>query len=147
MHKNPIWLTFLVIIALIVAWYVGVAFYRMYDFYTLQATAPATITQWSAKEIATDEFAPYAKYSFVVHEKHFEGETALKYPIFRNSWAVEQSIPQLESKKWTAWYSPSNPNHSSIQKKFPTKECVSAALLFGLLLYFVWLGFYVAKKQ
>jgi hypothetical protein len=146
-HKNRLWLAFLGILFLIVAWYMGIAFYQLYRYSHLTAKTELSEITWSIKPLSEEEFVPDAKYAFHVDGKIFHGETTLKKKTFKNKWAAEQSLAELTKEFRVVWYSPSNLNNSSLQKKFPLKECLSSAALWGLFVYFLWLGVYVTKFQ
>jgi hypothetical protein len=75
----------------------------------------------------------------------YSGASVLTDEPFRNRWGAQEAITQYAAKEWRVWFDHKDPDYSSLQKKFPLKECVSAIFLWGLLLYFLWLGFYVAK--
>ena len=146
MHNNPFFLALLGLIALAVLWYSGSAAYRYYRYVTLTEKTPATDITWIVKEYANDDFGIHADYNFAVGEKKIDGAYTFKDKYY-NAYAAEQQIKKYDSKRWYVWYQPSNPHHSALQKKFPTKECVSAMVLWGLFLYFLWLGFYVNKYR
>ena len=147
MHQNRFWLAFLTVLTLIVLWYCGVAIYRTYEYIRLTAQTNAEVYEWAPKEISGDVFAAHAYYTFDVKGTQYKGEDVLPSPLYRNTWAIEQEIPKLSKEKRIVWFDPTNPLHSSLQKRFPLKECVSAIVLLGLLLYFVGLGFYVARRE
>lgn len=147
MHKNPVWLAFLIAIALIVAWYCGVALFKLYRYNVLTAQAPAGNIQWSVKTLSDEEYIVHAHYAFAAAGKNYTGETDFIDEVFLNAWAAEQALSKYSAKTWTVWYQPGNFNHSTLQKKFPTKECWSAGVMLALMLYFIWLGFYVTRYQ
>jgi len=147
MHKNPLWLAFLAFVCVVMLWYVGSALYRLQEYYALSATTKVDVRDWSVKEIASDQFAPFARYTFTANGKMYEGQSALEYPIYRNAASMEKELPNFSLKTWSGWYNPANPQQSSLKKVFPLKESISGVVMLGLLLYFIWLGYYVAKKQ
>ena len=145
MHKNLWWQAFLIAVFLIVLWYSGTALYRTYNYSRLTAKTTPTSIKWDVLELSDDEFVMEGNYTFEVKGKTFEGNTPLKNSIYKNRWAVEEDLPKMDKVKWGVWYNPSNPDYSSLQKKFPVKECLSAVFMWVLFLYFLWLGFYVSK--
>lgn len=145
MHKNPMWLTFLIVIGLVVLWFVGSAFWKTYTYGRLDAHVPAKKIEWSVAKLSEDFFALQAHYDFEVSNHAFSGETVFKDDLYRNTYAAEQVIPIYAKEEKEVWYDRKNPQYSSLQKKFPLKECISAAFLTGLFIYFVWLGFYVGR--
>ncbi len=147
MHKNPFWLALLILISLVAIWYSAIAFYHLYGYVTLSKTAPAEEVRWSIKENDPDSFQIVADYTFTVADKTNTGTTVFNDWSFRNPWGAQAILKEREKQTWTVWYSPWNFNHSSLQKSFPTKECLTMGVLVGLLLYFIWLGSYVARYQ
>lgn len=147
MHRNPYWLIFLTLIALVVAWYCGTALYRVYRYSRLTAQAPASHFHWGTQALSDNQYIIDATYEYTVDGINYPGETRFKDDIFMNNWAAEQSIPKYAYRKWNAWYQPGNFSHSTLQKTFPSKECYSAGAMLVLLLYFVGLGFYVTRTK
>lgn len=147
MHKNPYWLAFLGAIAVIVAWYCITAIYKVYQYSTLAKQVKAERIDWIVKELSDDQYIVSAKYTFAVEGKIYHGETDFKDIIYMNAWAAEQAIPQLSSQIANVWMQPGKHSHSSLQKKFPSKECYYAGAMVILLLYFIGLGFYTARIQ
>jgi hypothetical protein len=151
-YRNPIYLVLIGAIALLTAWYSGSSLYWYYQYTTLSSQAPATINKWniitdsnkwSFKWFSDATYLVEMEYSFIVDHKQYTGRTVFSDEKHRNPWAAEQRAVQMSQKPWTAWYNPSHPNHSALQKYFPFKECISAVILWGVLLYFIWLGSYV----
>lgn len=145
MHSNLLYRGFLAAIFLTSLWYTGIAAYRYYTFSSLTAQTHPLSMQWTVHEVAEDDFYLEAAYSFNVDNKSFNGKTAWPRLFYRNKWAAEKDAPHMEKQHQIIWFNPHNPNHSSLQKSFPIKECISAVFLWGLFLYFLWLGYYVTK--
>jgi hypothetical protein len=144
MHKNILWKAFLAAIFVTTLWYTIVAVYRYNDYSSLQTQAPVTEIQWQTIEDSSESFSLQAHYRYEFNGKSFTGSSPWK-EVYRNSWAAEQDIKEFSKVKWKVWIDPNHPDHSSLQKYFPFKECISSALLWGIFLYFLSLGFYVAK--
>lgn len=145
MHRNRYWLIFLAILTCIVTWYCGNTLYRIYRYSQLTQTTLAEEVHWVVIPLSGDQYILKATYSYALQEKRYLGETSFNEDIFMNQWAAEQAIPKYAYRQWNVWFNPRYFSYSTLQKKFPTKECCSAAVLFLLLLYFVGLGFYVNK--
>src|SRR5262245_12349034 len=109
MHKNPVWLAFLIVISLVVAWYCGVAIYKLYRYSVLTAQASSTNIQWKVQELSDEEYIIHARYSFIVEGKSYVGETDFHDKVFLNAWAAEQELKNYTDKPWHAWYQPGNP--------------------------------------
>ncbi len=144
MNKNPIWLAFLALNFAVFLWFFSVASYRTYDYYTLSKETKPLNLKWFVEEISSDDFRVGATYSYLDNQS---GETIFSDRKFRNPLSADDELKVKESKKFIVYYNPQNINHSSLQKTFPTKECVSAGVLLLLSLYFVGLGMYAQNKK
>lgn len=145
MHQNRIWKFFLLALALVVLWFSGSTTYKMFNYLRLNSQAPAEQMEWSVVEASEDRFLLQASYIFHVDEKVYHGNSVLVPPFFRNEWAAKQDLPTFAARQWQVWYFSWDPGFSSLQKNFPIKECISTLLLWGILIYFVRIGYYVAK--
>jgi len=145
MHKNILWLTFLGIVGVVTLWFTGVATYRYYEYTDLNSHTTTSSVEWLIKEHTEDNYTLEAYYQFKANNHLFKGVSHFADESHLNRWAAEQMIKSNSSHLWTVWYAQNNPDHSSLQKNFPIKECLSAIFLIGLFLYFLWLGFYVAR--
>lgn len=145
LHLNRYWWIFLAIVAAAVCWKSGVALYRLYGYYRLTASTEGNFTEWSVVSLGEESFILQTHYSFQVGQRTYEGDYPFVDHTYLNEWGAEQEIKRGRPARGVVWYSARNPSISSLQKNFPLKECLSAALLWGLFCYFIWLGNYVAN--
>jgi hypothetical protein len=143
MHRNPIWISFLAILALSISMYTGSTCLQIYDYSRLNVPVLADRVKWSIKSEASDSFVPHAEYTFTYDGHAYEGQTLFS-THYLNNWATLEAIQKMD-KTAPIWINPSNPSHSTLQKQFPLKATFYTALLWGLLTYFLLLGRYVAK--
>jgi len=146
MHKNSVFLAFLIIIACAGMWYSCLGLYKLYKYSTLSQQAPATIDKWFVEQLPGDKYLVGAKYTFVFKEHTYHGTTLFNNWPFINPWAADAELQLKAKQKWNAWFSTSDPSYSSLEKNWPTKECLTASLLWALFLYFVWLGYRVSRQ-
>jgi len=145
MHKNKFWLGFLALITLTMGWFTWQTLSKTKDYFALSdLTTPSSIT-WSAIKMGEDHYLLSANYSFLLAKKEITKTEILTTPIYPNPWAAELAASKQEGKKWHIWYAPNDPKHASLYKHFPTKELISTIILWGVWIYFLWLGFYVTK--
>lgn len=144
MHSNRYWLIFLAFLVIPVGWKSGEALYRLYGYYRLTGRTEGKVTQWSVEKKSDERYVLKAHYHFLIGSKEFESEDQFLNDSYLNAWAAEQAIKQ-KTETTPVWYSARNPLVSSLQKKFPIKECLSAVVLWVLLLYFIGLGYYVGS--
>lgn len=147
MHKNPVWLGFLALVFASFLWYSGNACYHLYQYYSLKETAKATDLKWFVEEITSDDFRVGATYSFAVNNESYTGETLFSDHRFRNPLSADDELKIKATHEFVVFYDPQNLGHSSLEKKFPLKDCASAAALFLLLLYLFGLGIYTSIKS
>lgn len=145
MHKNLLWQAFLAVIFVVAIWYSIVAIYRYNNYSKLTKQAPISSINWTIKAKSEEEFLLEADYTFNIGRRSFSGITLLENVPHRNLWAAEKAIKEFSERKWDVWYDPTDPKFSSLEKKFPLKEIISASFLWILSLYFLVIGFYVAK--
>lgn len=144
---NTYWWIFLAVVAAALLWKGGDALYQLYGYYRLNAHTEAKIREWSVEKLSEERFVPKAHYQFEVDRMLFSNSYLFRHLHSLNLWAAEQEIKKLSQEKFQAWYSRANPQVSALQKNFPLKECLTAAFLAALLVYFVWLGHYVTRYE
>lgn len=147
MHKNPYWLAFLAIVAVCTIWYTVSFILAVQHYVSLSAEAPVISSQWSFEEVSADQYLPRAKYQFKIDGEVYAGETLLTQPGTRNPGSAKELIRDLREQQWTAWYDPSHPERSSLQKSLPIKECLSAVTLLGVFAYLMWLGYSIGMRR
>lgn len=147
MHNNFIWRAFLTLAFLVAVWFTIVAIYRYHNYSSLQAQTLASEIQGQIIEESSESYTLTATYRYEVGHQIFTGTSLWNDTNYRNQWAAEQDLKEFSARKWKVWYDPHHPEYSSLQKKFPLKECISSIVLWGLLLYFLGLGFYVGKLK
>lgn len=146
MHRNPIWLAFLLLFALLTAWYAGDALYKIYRYDTLSKSAKPSSLELEVVDNGS-RFYYLATYTIKVNDQIYEGHEQLAQPIFRNEAAAKAFMKDYLNDPWIVSYSPKNPLKSTLQKSYPMKEAFYATAMVALLCYFLWLGFKVADQS
>ena len=144
--KNIIWFAFLAIVAFLALWFIVKSSMAVCSYYHLSVQVPVTVEKWSIEELKSDEFAVIAHYSYDFKGQPYkaQGRVGALYP---NPWAAGHAENQFSTKKWTAWVNPKHPEKSVLQKKFPYKKAISAAILVALFIYFAILGTYMRVRH
>lgn len=154
-HRNSLFSGFLVVLAIAALAYSVIALYKYYNYIRLNDEATPSSIEWSVhveKKIWPfnlfwdDTYRIQGDYNFEAEDKMWHGTTQFKEK-YLNEWAAKKAIEANKEKSRRIWYNGNKKNHSTLQKKFPLKECVSAGVLWALFLYFLWLGFYVANYR
>lgn len=137
---------FLTVISIIALWFSCRAFLGIYRYFVLNSETLSSQVEWSVKELSDEKYVLHGKYVYLVNGESYTSETTLSHFPYRNHGAAERVIPEYAAKQWSIWYSPHNPAFSTLEKKFPIKECVSSVLLWSIMIYFICLKNYVAKR-
>lgn len=145
MHKNPYWLGFLTFIALVVVGYTAFAGVDFYRYWALSKKTEPVAVEWFVKELSPEAFIPVAHYRYKVAGHEYRGRTFFNKRPHLNRLAAEEAIKRLKLEQKRVWYRPDTPGRSTMQKNFPIKKAVYTAILWALLIYFIWLGYHVKK--
>lgn len=87
-----------------------------------------------------------AFYHFKIDDKIFTNRYLFKKK-FLNSITAKEYIENFSKNDLTIWFNTKNPNISSIEKKFPIKNCVYITIVFAVFIYFLILKYYVYSFQ
>jgi hypothetical protein len=141
------WIVVFAPFALAALWFSWPAYRELYTYSVLTAHTKAQSVHWSVIELSDERYVLQGNYIFRVEGGEHAGSTILDRLPYRNAWAANKAIPEHAEKQWEVWYSPKNLLYSSLQKNFPFKECVSAIILWGLLIYFIALKLYSVPNR
>jgi hypothetical protein len=143
--RNPVWLALFCMVAFGTLLFTGKTLDQLYTYHILTAQATPLSMDWSVKEIANERYLLEAHYVFNVDDTTFQNSFLLEDFIFRHPAAAEHILAKLHDKKWSVWYQPNKPHHSSLEKNFPIKETIYMVVLWLLTVYFFWLKKYVNR--
>lgn len=147
MNQNVYWKALLTVIGMGTLWFTYLAISLWYGYISLDTAIMPKNIEWTVKPISEEVFYIQAEYHFQWKGNDFSGTSQLEDHSFRNSWAAEKAIDAYKKLSWPVWFSSSHPKYSSLQKNFPLKECLSALVLWGLVIYFIGLQHYVKLMQ
>jgi hypothetical protein len=143
MHRNPLWIALLSLVA-VSAWiYTGYAAYHLWQFWSLDATAQAEQISWKIISLDEDRWVTVAEYSFQAKGMRYQGQSQFN-EAYLNEWAAQEAVNRYLEHPPAVWYELEHPATSTLQKHFPLKELTYAALLWILAIYFCWLGIYAS---
>jgi len=108
----------------------------MWEFFSLNAQAPAKITHWEVRDLPSARFTVSAEYHYEVGGKALTGSTLFQNRYFLNRFAAENHGKLIEAKRWRVWYREGNPSVSSLEREFPQKDLLQALLTVGVFAYF-----------
>lgn len=146
MHKNRVWLLLLVAVAVVMLIFCGRAAADVYHYSRMSSKTLLSEISWEIRQRGR-LFIPYAHYRFEIDGQVYSGEESLDRAWQRNQWSAEKEIEKLQSYRWSVWYDADRPDVSTLDRSFPWRSVVYAALLIGLCSYFIGLGFYVGGLQ
>ena len=115
-------------------WFSLQAGYGMWRYSRLSALVPVEIQKWSVEQ-ASAKFLLAASYTYVVEGQSYTGKTIFYEPAFLNSLSAEAQRAKWAEYQYQAWYNPTSPGDSSLQKLFPYKRGAYALLVLCILGY------------
>jgi hypothetical protein len=145
MHKNILWRAFLLVVFAITLFYSGIALYRYYAYVSLSGQARPTAMEWNILKETDSQYIIETPYQFSVSNKTYTGKTVWEEKNYLNEYAAQEAIEDANGNTWVVYYNPRDPEKSSLERRLPVKEVAYAIFLWGLFLYFLWLGFYVGS--
>jgi hypothetical protein len=144
--RKWIWILFLLVVAGLASWFIATSGLAICSYFSYSVQVPASIKSWSVEEKKSDQFEVLAYYSYQYKNKEYGG-TSRVGNFYPNPWAANLAKNHYAKQPWKAWIKPKDPGKSLLEKRFPYKKAVSAAILVALVIYFVSLGAYVRLKH
>lgn len=147
MTKNRTWAALLAAAFLIVATYTGMTAHQVLAYASLAERTPALKVAWQVKTRSADRFVLEADFVYTVAGREFSGRTPFTARFYRSPEAADAAVAENRTKVWLVWYDPADPQHASLTRVFPYKSLFYSVILWGLLIYFTGLGYYVKKMH
>lgn len=144
MHRHPAWILFLCLINVCVLGYTiyfGILYWK---YLRLDKQVLSEKIQWTILTQNDEKYTPVAYYHYRVHGKFYQGQ-ALWPESYLNSSAAQEAIERLIASPPPVLFNQSNPQISSLVNHFPLKESIYAILLWIIVGYFIFLGFYIKR--
>lgn len=140
LSKNSIYILLIAVSALLTLYFWGVSAKFFFSNRALNSQVPARVIQWEVEEIGSDRYAVAAHYTFEIAEKVYRGNTLFAQTSYPNPASAIASLKEKAAKSdWTAWYCPTDPTRSTLEKFFPQgllfRAIVSSAVLFYFVLF------------
>jgi len=107
-----------------------------YQYVRLNERTRAQNVVWEVQMRSVSHYVLAAHYTYHVDGQEFTGMTRFKTPFYFNYYAAEREMRARQAEKFIAWYQKKHPTFSSLQKKFPKKECIYALLTCSVFVYF-----------
>ena len=146
MKYKQIWVAFLSCVLLVVLWFTFNSSYQVYQWATQTRSSRPLELEWGVEQQASDRFVLDASYIFLHKGQKVEGNTIFQNERYRNKSTANHFLNLYKEKEWTVRYSPFQLQNSTINRLFPLKSCIYTAIVWCIMIYFVWLGYYVGKK-
>lgn len=125
-------------------------FHAVYLFYQYNRTSEQTVAenvQWTVVPLSDERYVLEGAYTYVLNGDHYKGSTLFSRTAYRNPYAAEEALKENQGKTWVVWYDPNDREFSTIDYHFPMKETIYASILFFLLYYFIWGGYFITRKM
>jgi len=141
------WGVFFLLTTFVSLWFCGQATLRLKEYLRYGCITQGYVENFLVKELAADKYVIEAHFVYEVDSVYYQGATLLNAPVFLNRDAALQHVAKhWEEKAWGVWYDREKPSYASIQRLFPFKALFNAGLSLGILLYFIGLKNYMARK-
>lgn len=146
MHKNKVWIGFLLIIAAISLIFLFKAGVALIQYYKKSEEVPVKIENIFVSELKKGMYGVLADFTYQFKDEEFKGRKLIAGP-YQNVWAAESGIKKISNEGRSIWVDPNNHETATFIKKFPFKSIFSALILLGLTLYFFSLGLVYGRRE
>lgn len=108
----------------------------LFDYIVLKESADARVLRWEIKEMK-GKFPLTASYSFEAKGAVWQGVTRLGEPWHLSEGAAVSALKGKAKEKWTVWFNPDYPEHSTLERSFPTGFILRTVIAFAVVGYFI----------
>lgn len=105
-------------------------------YFYLNKRTMATVFSWNIVQ-KKEKFIICADYFYKVGNKKFGGKTYFKNR-YLNYFSAFDTLNKLSKKDWYAFYASKNNESSNLEKIFPLKNIIYAAISFFIFVYFIF---------
>ncbi len=144
MHKNWLWLCLLCLVFGFTFYMTTRAVQEYWKYYTYSQNVEAPI---GSMRVYPHDGKYFLELSLLVDRELLCTKQLTSKP-FQNEWAANNYKKHLEGVgSWTVWAKKGASKTCDIQlnRTFPWKRVVYTLVVWIILIYFIWLGFYVTK--
>lgn len=145
MNKQALWLGILGFVATLALYYTYQVAGPLYQYYTLDTQTPAQSVSFAVEKTNIDAYALKASYSFTYQGIDYAGTDELLEKYYPESKAY-QAQDEAEKAAWMVWLQASAPKNNALERLFPTKDFIYMLIVWGILIYFAILGFWLRKS-
>jgi hypothetical protein len=140
MSKNSLWLALMGCMAIAVLWFTFNTGYQLYRWVVQTAETVPTNIEWQVRQESQDRYTLAAQYAFKVNDSTYLGETIFRSKRYKSPETAAHFLQQNIQTDWKVFYAPDRPRISTINRIFPLKSCIYTAIVWGVIIYFFWLG-------
>lgn len=142
MNRLAYWIAFLLTLVIPLLGYSGYTIFLLFHYNLLDKQVRLQMIEWTILEVNDQKFRPTAHYTFKENGVWYQGNDEWSdYSL--NRWAANEKLKLLRQRVRTVWIRQSDPSFSKLEKAFPLKQTLSVPALWGLFLYFIFLGRYM----
>ncbi len=140
MYLRELWKGLLAIVLLSAIGYGALACYLTIHYHQLsEKTTLSAPIFWEIVEKSDDDYMLASTYQYSIEGRPFSGKMLWNQTHYLNRYAAEQAIKDLDKERFTLWYNGHNPKDSSLEKHYPYKEWIYAAILSAIFFYLLLL--------
>jgi hypothetical protein len=122
-------------------WFLGRAGSGLWCYWQLEASAPAHVHKIKVCQLSESSYKLKVYYTFL--QGKVRGSMIMGTPYYMNRSSAEKAAERMKGQFLQAYYDPSKPSHSSLEKKFPWKDILYSVMGLGVTFYFLGLRRYV----
>lgn len=136
---SNIWKVLLSVAFLSSLWTGGKFAYELYKYFEYDALGLADIEKWEVLSLSEDKYAVQVIYAFNTSKGKQHASYIFKNPYFKNPLSAKHNLEHWKGLNWQVWYQKRHPERSTLQRLFPFKAGIHAALSLGICFYFTYL--------
>ncbi|MCH9614555.1 MAG: hypothetical protein SP1CHLAM54_14840 [Chlamydiia bacterium] len=136
---SNIWKLLLGVAFLSCVWTGGKFAYELYKYFDYDCSSLAVMEKWEVLSLNEDKYAVQAIYAFNSPKGKQYASYIFKKPYFKNPTSAESNLKHWKGLNWRVWYKKNHPERSTLQRLFPFKAAIHAALSLGVCFYFTYL--------
>lgn len=142
---SKLWIGLISLSAILALWFSGKASIELWKYLKLNASAPATVSEWSVEQRSANVFVISGKYFFDTAGRRWDSSSVLSGHTYPNPYAAQRAIEPLQTQAWQVWYCQKDPSYSTLQKFFPFKRVFQALIALGVTIYFAGIRFFLVR--
>lgn len=146
MQRNLAWPIFLSVVSLFVVVFTSLLSIDLYRYHHRGNSSPVKEIEASVFKVSNNRYQIELDYLYLIQGKEYSRHQLLKKTTYKNVWLANQAIDSIKVGETPVWYHPNEPQLGTLEKAFPYRRLFSTIVLFGIFIYFCFLGKYMLTR-